>query len=472
VRTSFLKRLVAVGGAFAVTFSGAVLLTAAPASAKTVVTDYGFHTFAYGTRIRSNTVALNAGRSAHSWIACTRYAGINGSNRPTAANFLTEAGTPAANPLIKLGAMETANRTYRNTSKHLVGTSSVSKLASVTLSGPDQGDTPGPVFRLEGLVSKSTVTATKGVFAAKSEVTSGKLTLDLPSIDPAVDSPLGQLVDALSGGIGAVIDTVAGAQGQEIEIPGLGVVKPGYEHTSIKKNMASASTHALVVQLYGQDGVRGTDDDSTISIGRSRARMLRDLPAGVMQGYGYGLDASAADGLLKIGETGIESLPCQGTGGDTLTSFNTKPAADLLQGMLSVGTMKGLVNGLQRQDGSGYAWTSGEVSRAVIGTGDQRVELDGIVGRANVKKSAAGKWVRSTKGTGIGSLTIGGQSFGADQLPSDPIVIDGLGTIEFNVTKMTKRGVRVTAVRVTLNPGDASQTVINLGNARAFFLPA
>ena len=99
MRSSFLNRLVAAGGALAVTLTGAVVLTAAPASAKTVVTDYGFHTFAYGTRIRSNTVALNAGRSAHSWIACTRYAGINGSNRPTAANFLTEAGTPDEQPV-------------------------------------------------------------------------------------------------------------------------------------------------------------------------------------------------------------------------------------------------------------------------------------------------------------------------------------------------------------------------------------
>jgi hypothetical protein len=471
VRSSILTRLVAAGGALAVTLTGAVVMTAAPASAKTVVTDYGFHSFAYGTRIRSNTVALNSGRSAHSWIACTRYAGINGSNRSNAANFLTEAATPNDNPFIKLGAMETANRTYRDKAKHLVGTSSVSKLASVTLSGPAQGDMPAPVFRLEGLVSKSTVTSTKGVFGAKTELTSGKLTLDLPSVNENVDGPLGDLIDALSGGIGQVIDTVSQAQGQEIEIPGLGVVMPGYEKTSIKKRVATASAHALVVQLYGQDGVRNTDDDSQISIGRSRARMLRDLPAGVMQGYGYGLDVSAADGLLKIGETGIEPLPCQGTGGETLTSF-TNPANDLLQGNLAVGTMKGLVNGLQRQDGSGYAWTSGEVSKAVVGSGDQRVELDGIVGRANVKKTKSGKMVRSTKGTGIGSLTIGGETFGADQLPSDPIVIDGLGKIEFNVKNLTKRGVKVTAVRITLNPGDASQTVINLGNARAFFKPA
>jgi hypothetical protein len=470
VRTSF-KRLTASTGALAVALTGAVAITASPASAKTVVTDYGFHSFAYGTRVRSNTVALNTGRSAHAWIACTRYAGLNGSNRPNAANFLSEAATPKENPFIDLGAMQTANRTFRKKKQHLVGTTSVSKLASVTLSGPAQGDLPAPVFRLEGLVSKSVVTAKRGVFDAHTKLTSGKLTLDLPSVDPAVDGPLGDLIDSLSGGIGQVIKTVSQAQGQEIEIPGLGVVRPGSEHTKITKNQASASAHALLVTLYGQDGVRGTDDDSTISIGRSRARMLRGLPSGVMTGYGYGLDASAANGLLKIGETGIRSLPCQGTGGKTRTS-SAKPANDLLGGVLAVGAIKGLVNGLQRKDGSGYAWTQGEVSRVVLGSGDQTVQIEGIVGRANVKKNKAGKIVRSTKGTGIGSLTVGGDTYGPDQVPSDPIDIPGLGKIEFGVKKMTKRGVKVTAVRVTLNPGDAAQTVINLGNARAFLKPA
>jgi len=470
VRTS-IKRVVASSGVLAVALSGAVAVTASPASAKTVVTDYGFHSFAYGTRVKSNTVALNTGRSAHAWIACTRYAGLNGSNRPNAANFLTEAATPQDNPFIKLGAMQTANRTFRNQAQHLLGTTSVSKLASVTLSGPAQGDLPAPVFRLEGLVSKSVVTAKRGVFDARTNLTSGKLTLDLPSVDPNVDGPLGDLIDALSGGIGTVIDTVSQAQGQEIEIPGLGVVRPGYEHTKITKNQAVASAHALLVTLYGQDGTRGTDDDSTISIGRSRAGMLRDLPSGVMNGYGYGLDVSAADGLLKIGETGIEPLPCQGTDGKTRTS-SAKPADDLLGGALSVGAIKGLVNGLQRRDGSGYAWTKGEVSRVVVGSGDQMVQIEGIVGQANVKKTKSGKFVRSIDGTGIGSLTIGGQSHGADQLPSDPIEIPGLGKIEFGVKNMTKRGVKVTAVRITLIPGDALPTVINLGNARAFLKPA
>ena len=44
--------------------------------------------------------------------------------------------------------------------------------------------------------------------------------------------------------------------------------------------------------------------------------------------------------------------------------------------------------------------------------------------------------------------------------------------IEFNVTGDQARGVQVTAVRITLNPGEAAETVINLGNARAFIKPA
>ena len=103
--------------------------------------------------------------------------------------------------------------------------------------------------------------------------------------------------------------------------------------------------------------------------------------------------------------------------------------------------------------------------------GDQHVEIQGIVGKANVRKKANGKVIRHIKGTGIGSITVGGETFTADQVPAEPIVVEGLGTIEFNVVKATKRGVRVTAVRITVNPGEANETVINLGNARAFIQP-
>lgn len=468
---STINRLVAGSGALVLALTGAVFVTAAPASAETVLTNYGFAGTAFGTRVVSNSASLNTGRIAHAWVSCTRLAGVDGSNRPSAANYLAASDAPQNNPLIQLGTMANANRTFRNADKHLAGVASVSRLASVTLKGAPQSEGAAvPIFRLEGLITRSEAIAKNGVLDADSTFTSQQITLDVPNIDPNVDGPLGDLLDAVNGGIGTVIDTVTGAPGGEIEIPGLGVVRPGAKNVSVRKNVATTSAYALQVQLFGQDGTRGTDDDSTITMGKSRARIIRGLPAGVMNGYGYGLDVKVADGLLKIGETGIQPLDCRGTGGKTVSDY-APPANDLLGGVLDVGAMIGAVNGLQRNDGTGYAWTRGTVEHVSLGDGDQHVEIKGIVGMANVTKKASGKIVPNTKGTGIGSLTIGTETFAPDALPADPIVIDGLGKIEFNVTNLTKRGARVTAVRITLNPGEASETVINLGNARAFLQP-
>lgn len=469
MRTSFFKRLVAVGGTFAVTFSGAVLLTASPASARTVVTDYGFEATSFGTRVLSNDASLNTGRLAHAWISCTRLAGLNGENHPQAANFLAASDAPQNNPLVQLGTMESTNRTFRNKDKHLVGVSSVHKLASVTLSGPaPDGAETGTVFRLEGLTTRSTAFAKKDVLDAHSSFTSSKLALSLPA-DTPISQPLSDLLGALNGGIGTVIQTLQD-NGGEIVIPGLGVVRPGATDRSVSKNVAFTRAYALVIALYGQDGTPGTDDDSVVTLGKTRAKMTRGLPAGVMNGYGYGLDAKLASGLIKIGETGIQPLNCRGTNGVTV-STEAKPANDLLGGLLDVGTMLGFVNGLQNSDGTANAWTMGKVSGVSIGSGDQRVDIEGIVGRANVKKKASGDVVRNIDGTGFVSLTYAGETYTADQVPTDGMAIEGLGRIDFNVTKATKRGVRVTAVRITLNPGASDETVVNLGNARAFIQP-
>ena len=44
--------------------------------------------------------------------------------------------------------------------------------------------------------------------------------------------------------------------------------------------------------------------------------------------------------------------------------------------------------------------------------------------------------------------------------------LPGLGLIQFNLVEKSRKGIRLTAVRITLNPGESSKTVINLGNAR------
>ena len=61
--------------------------------------------------------------------------------------------------------------------------------------------------------------------------------------------------------------------------------------------------------------------------------------------------------------------------------------------------MHGLVYGLQNQDGTGAAWTKGKVTEIGLGSGDERVVLQGIVGVATVRKRASGTIVRSIKGS-------------------------------------------------------------------------
>jgi hypothetical protein len=468
VRTSFFKRLVAVGGAFAVTFSGAVLLTASPASARTVVTDYGLQSNAFGTRVISNNVSLNAGRTAVAWISCTRLAGLNPSNHANAANYLAEAGTPKNNPWIKMGAVTSTNRTYRQKTKGIVGVTAVNKIASLTMTGPAPAEgVPGPELVLEGLTTRATAYAEHGVLKAGTGLSSTRIDLTLPESTP-IDDALADLLGAVSNGIGAVTTTLK-QNGGAIAVPGLGELRLGHEVKREFTNYAAAEAYALVVVLAGQDGALDTPDDSEIQIGRSRARISKNLPAGVMNGYGYALDLKAADDLLSIGRFGLQVLPCRGTQGE-IHGLQV-PAQDVLDGALDLGAMAGFAYGLQSNDGSGTAWTKGKVSEVALGSGDQRVVVKGIVGVAEVRKKASGKIVRSIKGTSVGSLTIGGEE---QSIPTDgtPMELPGLGMIEFNLKEVSRRGVSVTAVRITLNPGEASQTVINLGNARTMIKKA
>ena len=462
MRSSILKRLAASGCAFAVAVTGAVVLAASPAQAAPVLTDYGLQSNAFGTRVISNNVSLNAGRTAVAWISCTRLAGLNPSNQPNAANYLAEAGTPKNNPWIKLGAVTSTNKTYRQKDTGIVGVTAVNKIASVTMTGPAPAEgVPGPELVLEGLATRATAYAERGALKASTALSSTRVDLTLPESTPN-DDALSDHLGAVDEGIGAVTEALE-QNGGAIAVPGLGEVRLGHEVKREFKSYAAAEAYALVVVLAGQDATLNTDDDSTVQIGRSRARISKDLPAGVMNGYGYALDLSAADDLLSIGRVGLQVLPCRGTNGKV--HGLQIPAQDVLDGALDLGTMAGFAYGLQNKDGTGTAWTKGKVTEVALGSGEQRVVLKGIVGVAEVRKRASGKIVRSIKGTTVGSITIGGEE---QTIPSDgaPMELPGLGTAQFNLKETSRRGVTVTAVRITLNPGESSQTVINLGNAR------
>lgn len=455
-------RLVAVASATASVLAGTLVVTAAPSQAAIVKTNYGFQTHAYGTRVTSETVALNMNRSAFSWIGCTRKAGLNPDNLATAGNYLA-ASNSDNNPWVRLGAVTTGNRTFTSKGTGVTGNEATSKIADLTLLGPSPSEgVPGPSFELAGLVTQARTWAKNGKLHGSTSLSSLDLQLKLPEGTP-VDEPLGQLLDVVDEGIGAVTDLLQEVTGNAIDVPGLGTIRLGRERVIIKENMALARATSLIIDLAGADAEVGTADDSRILVGHSQSRINRKLPDALMTGHGYPIEMSVADDLLGVGKVGLEVLPCRGTNGKVLGE--TLPAQDALDGALQLGALTSQVFGDHDGDRTSDAWTLGKVTRVGLGEGDQRVELAGIIGVARVHRKANGDLVRSTRGTSIGSFTIGGEEQ-AIPVNSEPVELPGLGIIQFNLVEKSRKGIRLTAVRITLDPGESSQTVINLGNAR------
>jgi hypothetical protein len=132
-------------------------------------------------------------------------------------------------------------------------------------------------------------------------------------------------------------------------------------------------------------------------------------------------------------------------------------------GQLQIGALGGRAYGVQRKDGSATGWTEGRVTRARLGGG--ALVVKGIVGRANVRQTRSGKIFRSSTGTTIGSIVVNGQEQG---IPTEPQTIEipgGALKLEANVSDRSRRGIRVTALKITLVDGTPGKTVIRLGNA-------
>jgi hypothetical protein len=138
---------------------------------------------------------------------------------------------------------------------------------------------------------------------------------------------------------------------------------------------------------------------------------------------------------------------------------------------VQLGALQGRAFGDVNQLGEVTAWTEGSVAHVALGSGDTALTIDGIVGRVNLATNRHGGLVkRDTEGTIPGVLTFQGQSYtlplgSAPELPPE---LGALISIQTGITDQSDaRGLKVTALRITLLSGTAAGTVINLGNAKA-----
>ena len=94
-----IRRLIA-GVATAAVTAALVTVSVAPAAqAAGRPTDFAFTSFAYGTKVKAAAGELRSGRTAPSWIGCTRQAG------KVRTNEVLGVDAPTNNPLVQLGAI-------------------------------------------------------------------------------------------------------------------------------------------------------------------------------------------------------------------------------------------------------------------------------------------------------------------------------------------------------------------------------
>ncbi len=428
-------------------------------------TDYAFTAFAYGTKVKAAAGELRSGRTAPSWIGCTRQAD------KSKANEVLGVDAPHNNPLIQFGAVTSRSTTYKKVQEGIAaGTQSTSTVASVVL-GLQDSQVPTPMLTINGLTTTATAWATTDrKLHASTDSSVADINLVVPPTGTPLDEPLAQLLALVNGQVAPTLDQVLALLQQNngaIEIPGLGKLELGYARTSVGARQAAAVALSLRVTLYGVDGVAGGADDSTLKIGRSHAKIIGEMPHAVMGGSGWAADADLVGGNAHIGDIVPKQLPCQGTDGET----RSKTLASALIPGANLTDLQGRSNGKITKAGRVRAWTEGSVARVALGEGDMTMTVDGVVGRVNLATDKAGRLVRrDTEGTIPGVLTFQGQSYTLplDEAPELPPELAALISIQTGITDQSDaRGLKVTALRITLLDGTAAGTVVNLGNAKA-----
>lgn len=473
-----IRRALAASTAVATALAGTVLLTAtAPAHAERTVTnptleDYGFSARAFGTVARVDALGVKSGRTAPSYIGCTRRTGVHDVNSVAAVGEDEQ-----ISQAINIGAIRNVTDTFKDGPR--VGTIARSTIADLRLGMLNDGDTVNPHILIRGLTTTARAWVNK-----RTDKFDGDAKFGTIEIIPRTGTPLDDVLEQVGGGINGLIeiitDPVLEAEAEQngtrpdrvLTIPGLGEIALGNSTVNKKKRVIKSGAVALRVTLFGPDMTENTEDDVEVKVGRSRAFVYRDVPGGIMRGSAHPVEAEILGGILTVGRIIHKPLPCNGTEG----KVETDAIADANLGnadMLEIAAARAEVFGLQKDSGAAKAWTLARVGRISIG-GAEGLTINGpIVGKATVRTNRRGQIVqRSIKGSTLGEVLVGGESqgqFGPGDVETFEIP-GGVLKIEFFVRDQSNRGLKVTALRLTLLEagGDEIKSVVNLGVARAY----
>lgn len=381
------------------------------ARATVVPTHFAVSGSGFGTRAGGGALPTGTSPTAYQHIGCTNKAGL------VRTNDVAQQEIPGLGTLSGL-------RTRIWTTRHhgVVASHARHRIARLALV-----DTPLGSLSVTGITSEVTASHDGSGFHTATSSTLGGISLT-PLIGPVATFPLP-------------------TPDQPVSIPGVATISIGPSATHSGAHGAVASAYALKIDV--------ALTDTHVKLARSHATIADGVSFGLFHGRSFATRVSAADDTLASGPNPLTIMPCQGTGGHP----RGKSVADVdLAGLLAV-------HGLRSRDRSeqtrarAHGYALGKVARVNLGAG--AVIVDGIVGRANVSRTAHGV-VRTARGTTIGTVTVNGQ---VHRFPRTGVLeVPGVAKLEERLVHRTRTGISVTALRITLLDGTGA--VIDLGHAQ------
>lgn len=399
----------------------AAALVAAPTSstataAEPVHTRFGLQTQGYSTLVRGGDVPERSGPTGYAYVTCTRQAAKD--NR----NHTAEAGVPAGNPLIEVGATRTHSRTRQ-------AGRTVSAVTSNHVSEVTVGETAASALVLEGVRTYTRAFHNRTGFHRRQVVTVTGASIG------------GRPVASIPSG-----ENLSGAT---LDVPGVATVRFGLKRGRTTDAFAVGQTTGLRIDL--------DDSRSTAIVGRAYARIDGGATAGVMNGPVWGSQLTGAGGVVNAGRTALRPLSCVGTDGE----WRFHRVSDVrIPGFAGLGDVVSKVRGDQAGR-SAYAQGASMIQRA--GFGDRRLVIAGVQAEGYVKLRRDGSYVRQARGTTVGRIVFEGERL---RVPGrgETLRIPGVARITVGLVDRSPRGIRVTAVRAALLQGREVEGVLALGN--------
>ena len=367
---------------------------------------------AYGTRVEGGEVPADSGMTAFIVVGCTTQPGLDRDN------VVADAELPSVGDVSAV-----KSRVWTRKDGAEMHSYSRNSTAEVVLS-----DSPLGTLSLRGITSLSHAWYDGSRFHSETSTSIGKIVFTPPVGDPQeVDIP---------------------TPGEPVTVPGFATIRVGQSNEKQSATGSQAWAVALRVTMLAS----GTD----VFIARSKAQALSGVKYGRFGGYSAGTEASVLGGVLTSGRNPLSLMPCQGTHGKILG----KDDVDVdLGGGLHVEGVSSKEWGKRFADRS-EAWERGSI--AGLDLGDGQLQIEAVVGKASVTRTAGGKLIRSTEGTRIGAITVNGEP---QELPIDQVIeIPGVAKLEPKLVEEVAGGLKVIALRITLL--DGSGAVLDLGVAK------